>query len=219
MLQACLAAENIDVCILQETLLRETVNFRMPGYRVFSLPQEEGRRGLVTLVRSGIPAEQWEDAPERGEGVKVLGVRVQLLTTVLKIVNLCRPAAANLELGEMLTEGASNNLLLGGDFNAHHPALGSNSTTNAAGRAVALALDTHNEVYLLNSSEPTHIRGGVLDLTFVSANLMPTASWRVVGDVVSDHFGTLTTLKASPCPSPTPDPAKWNFSKADWSHY
>ena len=78
MLQSCLASECIDVCLLQEILLRDTTNFRIAGYRLFSLPQEVGGRGLTTLVKSCIPVEQWTDKPNCGDGVEVLGIRLHL---------------------------------------------------------------------------------------------------------------------------------------------
>ena len=57
MLQAILALDSVDVCLLQETLLRDPDVIRFPGYRVFSLPQAAGGRGLMTLVKDTFPAE------------------------------------------------------------------------------------------------------------------------------------------------------------------
>ena len=216
LLEASLANGPIDICILQESLLREPSTFRVPGYQVFSLAQGGMGRGLVTLVRDSIPAERWLDVPDCGEGVEVLGVKVALQDTALHVVNIYRPARSTLELGEIFAEASVVHMVLGGDFNAHHPVLHSSSRTNAAGQEVAMAMDAYDGLQLLNSPAPTHVEGGVLDLTFISTPLLQCTSWEMEEEVVSDHFGLRTTLSIPLLPPPPGPPARWDFSKADW---
>ena len=132
-------------------------------------------------MRDTIPAELWDETPDCGEGVEVLGVRVFLSTSSLLLANLYRPAAATLELGELFTVGSTSHLVLGGDFNAHHPALQSSSAPNAAGNEVALVMEEYNGLHLLNSAEPTHIGGVVFDLTYVLTSLLPCAERVMAG--------------------------------------
>ena len=173
----------------------------------------------MTLVKSILPVGQWDEIPDCGEGVEVLGVRLLLPHSSLLIVNLYRPAASVLELGEIFSAGASTHMLLGGDFNAHHPVLGSTAAANAAGNTIAATMEEYGGLLLLNDDTPTHIRGGVLDLTFVSPSIHSGAAWAVSDEVVSDHFGTTTTLTLSPTAPPPDTTPHWNISKADWDKF
>lgn len=51
-----------------------------------------------------------------------------------------------------------------------------------------------SEIALLNDHEPTHTRGGVLDLPFVSAVLTKKIRWSVDQTVTSSHFEITVTL-------------------------
>ena len=135
----------------------------------------------MTWVKNTFPTELWEAAPDCGEGVETLGVQVFLQMSSLLLVNLYHPAAATLELGELFTVGSTSHLVLGGDFNAHHPALQSSSAPNAAGNEVALVMEEYNGLHLLNSAEPTHIGGVVFDLTYVLTSLLPCAERVMAG--------------------------------------
>ncbi|KAG0723862.1 hypothetical protein GWK47_041812 [Chionoecetes opilio] len=114
--------------------------------------------------------------------------------------------------------GPTRSLLVAGDFNAHHPILQSVSATNRTGRHLAVLLEEVPHIHLLNTGEPTHVRGGRLDLTLVSGDLAAGASWQVHPTLTSDHYATLTTLIASPPIPPRPLP-RWNIKRADWGKF
>lgn len=135
----------------------------------------------------------------------------------LRIVNVYRPAAATLELGELFAGGGDEYLLIGGDFNAHHPVLASSAPSNAAGTAIAAALEDSPAIFLVNSPASTHVRGGTLDLTFASEALRPIIQWSILNDVLSDHFGVLSKLNLPLLPPPPPPLTKWNLDRADWA--
>ncbi|KAG0701942.1 hypothetical protein GWK47_002878 [Chionoecetes opilio] len=71
------------------------------------------------------------------------------------------------------------------------------------------------EVILLNKGEPTHIAGGVLDLSFVSQDLNRDATWELHPHLASDHFASCTRLQTRKRTRPPPPP-KWNLNQANW---
>ncbi|KAG7172009.1 hypothetical protein Hamer_G000981 [Homarus americanus] len=75
------------------------------------------------------------------------------------------------------------------------------------------------EITLINTGEPTHIRGGTLDLTFISTEFVPVAQWEVDDELTSDHFATTTTLRMELLPPPPRPPPRWNTKKANWKLY
>lgn len=110
--------------------------------------------------------------------------------------------------------------ILGGDFNAHHhiwndPPSNTANKTCSNGLHIQQLLTSFPDVKLLNKHTPTHLRGGVFDLTFLSSDLLPTSDWTLHPYLTSDHFATVPTLNLSRL-VPVPPCPRWNFSKADW---
>lgn len=112
----------------------------------------------------------------------------------------------------------NSSTILGGDFNAHHPDWNDPSSSNANscrnGLHIHKLLNNFPAIALLNRYTPTHLRGGVLDLTFTSSDL-PLSDWTLHPFLTSDHFATVTALQLSRR-SPLPPYPRWNFRKADW---
>ena len=153
-----------------------------------------------------------------GEDVQVQAVKLHLQGLELLVYNVYRKQRADLDLGELLTLAATSSVLVGGDFNAHHPLLGSRSRTNEAGRHIASLLDDIEGIKLLNSGEPTHLQGNSLDLTFVTSILADGATWHPHPTLTSDHFAIKISLNLPPPPRQEEKP-RWCFSKADWSTF
>lgn len=73
-----------------------------------------------------------------------------------------------------------------------------------------------SQITLLNTQEPMHEKGGVLDLTFTTATMVERIQWYVDETVTSDHYGTVTTLLDNgPAQRPQHFP-KWKTNKANW---
>ena len=188
----------------------------MAGYTLHSLPAAEGGgRGCLALVRSSIPHTRIANPVHCGEGVEVLAVELQVSGASLVVYNLYRSPRHQLEAGELLTLATHTSVLVAGDLNAHHPVLHSVSPTNTTGRHLAALLTEVPNVVLLNTGEPTHILGGRLDLTLVSGDLAPGATWQLHPTLTSDHYAAVTTLAVSPPAPPLPLP-RWNVRRADW---
>ncbi|XP_050691123.1 uncharacterized protein LOC126982884 [Eriocheir sinensis] len=120
---------------------------------------------------------------------------------------------SNPDFAEVLSLAADEPTFLGGDFNAHHERWGS-VRRDRAGRHLASVLADVPGVALLNPGEPTHVAGGVLDLSFVSRPLDAGATWELHDHLASDHFATVITLPVAP-PLTPPRPPRWNIHRAD----
>ena len=217
-LTAAAGIEKFDVILLQETLQKGNHNLGLTGYNRFKLPSnEEGTRGLITLVKNTIPTQLITNPINCGEGVEVLAVSLQLLNTNLIIYNIYKHLQSTLELGELFA--TDSNIFKGGDFNAHHPILNSTQSPNEDGNHIAFLLNEFEGISLLNNGRPTHIRGGRLDLSFSNTHLKPLINWRIHPSLTSDHFGITAQIKLPTIPPPPPPPPRWNLALANWSKF
>ncbi|XP_050717435.1 uncharacterized protein LOC126999146 [Eriocheir sinensis] len=186
--------EGLDLVLLQETLTPADFTWRVAGYTLHSLSATgEGGRGCVTLVKSAIPHRRITAPMHCGDGVETLAVKLQLGALSLTVYNIYRSQRHQLEAGELLGLAAHSSVLVGGDFNSHHPLLQSVSPTNAAGRHLAVLLEDSPHVRLLNT-------------------------WGVHPTLTSDHYGIVTTLTVIPLAPPSP-PLRWNIRGADWVRF
>ena len=164
--------ENYDVIVLQETLLRRGNKFKINGYNVYTTPHEDSNRGLAILVKSSIPVKKITNQISCGDNVEVLALKITLQNTSLEIYNIYRKithgSQGDLDLTQLFAHASSTSTLITGDFNAHHPLLSSVSNSNEAGEHIAQVLDDFQDISILNNGQATHIRGGRLDLTFIS---------------------------------------------------
>ena len=214
-LQSIVRARSIDVVMLQETLTMGSVCFS--GYHAFTTPNLDGARGLMTLVKEAIPCSLIANPPHCGDGVESLAVEIQLPGGSIKIYNIySKPLCESLDLNQVCATAAQDRVIIGGDFNAHMAMLNPRKRPNAAGIHIAEVLETFPEIALLNTKEPTHVKGGVLDLTFATATMVERIRWCVDDTVTSDHYGIVTTLMdAGPAQRPHHIP-KWKTDKANW---
>ena len=213
--------ENYDIIILQETLLRTGQKFRLGGYNVYTTPHENSDRGLAILVKSTIPVKRITNPISCGNNVEVLAVTITLQNNTLDIYNIYRKLAqgnvGELDLTQLFAHAASTNTLITGDFNAHHQLLSSPSPANEAGEHIDLLLNDYQNISLINNGQPTHIRGGRLDLTFITTTLRSIVRWYVHPTLMSDHFATVTKIETPQLPPIPPPPPRWNQELADWS--
>ncbi|XP_076065005.1 uncharacterized protein LOC143039039 [Oratosquilla oratoria] len=172
----------------------------------------------MTLVGNNIPQQQITDPVPCGEGVERLAVRLDLPNCPLTIYNIYRSPGNQLDAGELLSLASAENILAAGDFNAHHPSFQSQSPTNSAGRHLATLLEENPNIKLLNTGEPTHTRGGRLDLTFLSRGLATEACWSVHPTLTSDHYGVLFSIQCPQMTPPIPTP-RWNIQRTNWGAF
>ncbi|KAG7160423.1 RNA-directed DNA polymerase from mobile element jockey-like 33, partial [Homarus americanus] len=216
--QAAAIAKNIDVFILQETLMSKDKQFRLPGYQQYSVPKGPNSHGSMILVRATISSSEVEPV-HCGDGVEAQAVRIHLANGSLVVYNIYKPPTKRLEAGELLTQATQELVLIAGDFNAHHPTINSTPRMNLDGHHLVELLTDVPEITLINTGEPTHILRGTLDLTFISTELVPVAQWEINDELTSDHFATTTTLRMELLSPPPRPPPRWNTKKANWKLY
>ena len=209
---------NIDIIVLQETLVTDPEKLKLSGYNAFATPQTDENRGLAILVRNTIPTKMVNNPIFCGDRVEVMAVEIILLDTSLTIYNIYRNQAnINLDLTQLFTTSITHPTIILGDFNAHHPILNSNRITEE-GEHIAYTLDQFPEMALLNNGQATHVRGGRLDLSFINTNLRQHTTWQIDQSICqSDHFAVNIKLDLPQLPPIPPPPPRWNQDLADWS--
>ena len=208
--------DDIDVLLLQDTRVPESLDWRLAGYNQYILPNTDHRSGCMIVVKTSIPHQKITNPIHCGNEVEIMALRLKLPAMDLVVYNIYRKRDQLLDMGQLLRFATNHPCLIAGDFNAHHPLLHSLSATNAAGIHLARLLEDINTVKLLNDGQPTHVRGGRLDLTIVTAALATGATWTLHQTLTSDHFATITDLHVDAPDIPLPPP-KWNTKKADWN--
>jgi len=219
-----LAENSYDVVVLQETLLKTHIN--LTNYTGFHNFYQAGlNRGISILIRSDLMAKAISVQPHCRHEVEFQGVTISLLNNDYHIFNIYRPpwASAKLKIDHIFAIVNNSSSILCGDFNAHNP-LWNNPTTNSVaktcstGNYLRTLLQEFSDVSLVNSSDTTHLCGGVLDLTFVSSPLLPLTKWSLHPFLASDHFAVTTTIQALRVPTLSPT-LKWDLRRADWRLY
>ena len=73
------------------------------------------------------------------------------------VYNIYRPQLPALDVSDVFCLASYEQLLVAGDFNCHHPWLGSYRAANDAGRALLASFEDSGHVSLLNDTRcPTH---------------------------------------------------------------
>lgn len=183
------------------------------------------RRGLLTLIRKDIPYETIEKkATTWGEfiTIKITNQNNQTLhVTNLYIYN----DAKNIDLS-LLTDIASENHIITGDFNAHNTIWGS-STTDARGRFLEQATDDL-ALKILNTGQVTHIannpnhNNSSIDLTLITElNNLGNITWTTDEDTYgSDHIPQMIEIENQyKNPYVPPTTLRFKTEKADWAGY
>ena len=154
---------DLDIIVLQETLINNPEKYRLPGYNTFATPATDTTRGVAILIKTSIPAKLVANPIYCGDRVEVIAIQIILLETTLTLYNIYRNwANNNLDLTQLFTYANTNPTLILGDFNAHHPILNSVRETTDEGEHIAYALQNFPGIALLNSGQATHIGGGDL---------------------------------------------------------
>ena len=138
----------------------------------------------------------------------------------------CCPAGFQPDLAPLLDANYGANVMVMGDFNAHHPAWFSVSRDDRAlarGASIAEAIDS-SPLCLLNEDSPTRLPPNGTpsspDLTLISGHLAQTASWLPSISLNSDHLPILINLVEDPQDSLKSQPILHNnYRRADWASY
>ena len=117
---------------------------------------------------------------------------IRIETLGIEITNIY--AAPQSTLDPNLLSSTSDRHLIVGDLNAKCHELGS-ECSNQSGEALEEFVDDHDYI-ILNDSQATHDKGGILDVHIASCNLTKFhSSFRLGPDVGSDHRPTISCFR------------------------
>lgn len=182
-----------DAILIQETL---TASPKLPGYRVYAEPPEDGRRGVCVFVRKGLNSAEHpskKDSKLEKQLIEIL-IGGKSRESVFLTNVYSGPKSAKQKFKNLLhwvTESAEGcTLVVGGDFNAAHRDLG-HVWNSAKARDLFQDATDADLTLITDPSHPTHIgtsttRDTTPDLVFTNET---EAEWKNTGeDLGSDHY-------------------------------
>ncbi|GBO34829.1 putative RNA-directed DNA polymerase from transposon X-element [Araneus ventricosus] len=180
-----------DIVAIQETFLTPSVNFALPNKILYRTDRHNSPSGGLLIGINKTFSSHLVNLQLPPSEVEVQAVRIVIESQSILIINIYSPHG-NFESSflENLYASLSPPFLIVGDFNIHHPILGSLRTSRSA-NVVLDWISTHN-MCILNTSDPTYFKQGchpsLLDLSICSPDLLYEIKWTVHNDTFdSDH--------------------------------
>lgn len=187
--------DQIEIACLQEIWLKPKENFRIKGYNFAGKRREEGYGGVGILLREDV---EYEEVRMRSfHPLEVIGVKITNMQFPLLVFSVYAPPDTNLtkELEKNLVEflemvdRRQEEVIIAGDFNAHHPIWDDTRQACCKGKAIASAFE-NSRLAVLNDGAMTTIprvdaRPSAIDITLVSRKVAEKSVW-----IVQEHtFG------------------------------
>ncbi|ESN97338.1 hypothetical protein HELRODRAFT_178124 [Helobdella robusta] len=222
-----LISNNIQIAAIQETKLSSPLkNIEFSNYTVYRRDRS-GKKGggLLMLIINSIQYDKKPLPSPNNDVIEQQGITIKVNNTMINIINIYIPPQS--KCPKMFKASLSHllsipNLILLGDFNAHHQ-LWHSSLQNDRGNKLASEIDCSSCATLnMNSSTYLHTNGKLSspDISITSYSLKNKMEWSTKRDLTSDHFPIhitfLTTCKATKT-SRIPNIPK--HSKANWNKY
>lgn len=218
---------NIDICLLNETWLREGNKFYIPNYNFITQHGYNGRGGVGILIRNDL---KYTFVPTPFYDF-LQSVACVIHTAIGNITILCTYAPPDSEIRHFrgitlrqLLNNIPKPVIISGDLNAHHVTFGCMSN-NTRGNDIYDTLN-QNDLCILNTGSPTTVgrpnyNPSAIDITCVSPSLAPLCDWKVHNDPMgSYHYPTITNLYTSVHKYTIGEPMeKYLYNKADWAKY
>ena len=210
--------ENINVALLQETILPQQRPISITGYTAYRCSCSIKCQGIMTLIRNDTQAEV-ENIP--AGDIDIQRITAWINNTKYVFYNVYWPNHSFAKLP--FDETTYKRTILAGDFNAHIPMLGYKEY-NYRGREVEDLLNSTNLILDKDmNSTPTllhrrHLTTSRPDLIVVSADLYEQITVRVGEDIDSDHSPVLIKINKLVKPEIKRRPF-WSFKRADWDSF
>ena len=217
-LKKMLNDENINVALLQETILPQQRPTSITGYTAYRCSCSIKCQGIMTLIRNDTQAEV-ENIP--AGDIDIQRITAWINNTKYVFYNVYWPNHSFAKLP--FDETTYKRTILAGDFNAHIPMLGYKEY-NYRGREVEDLLNSTNLILDKDmNSTPTllhrrHLTTSRPDLIVVSADLYEQITVRVGEDIDSDHSPVLIKINKLVKPEIKRRPF-WSFKRADWDSF
>ena len=222
---------NIHIALIQETKLKPNTRLTtFTDYTTLRLDTQPSEHGLITLVHKNI---QFTNTTQQlttlitDQHTKIQSIKIQIKNKEFNIINLYIPPVSRTcprdFLPDLSTLSNTPNLIMAGDFNAHHTSW--LNTQNNDPRGTHIHDNLIHLIPLNNPTLPTRIptqrnqNNTSPDITFCTPNLHTDLTWTPVTALSSDHLPIITSLKLQ---SPLCSKVKTtfiNYRKADWTSY
>ena len=240
----CELKQKPEVICVQETWLKPTLDFRIPGYECIRCDRadvinDEGEfcertgGGCATFIRNGVQFQKvYLNAKNECVTVELWKKQGGLLrdsrggvSDSFKVVNFYNPCKMlKTEIFDEIMEKVEGPVVWVGDFNAHNPLWGSEGR-DRNGAIVEEFLDKYDLVVLndggVTRQDIVKNKVSCLDLTIATPSLARSAKWEVWTGINlgSDHFVVMCEFRHEVRKEHTIGIQRYNFLQARWSDF
>lgn len=222
LLEDLLFKNKIDILCVNETLLKENMKFKVPGYNVFRKDKKTKRGGgVLILTKNNITSCKLEiESDSNKEDLLNEHISIKLENGII-ITSFYKPPnnKLNYELLNTILQEKGDNIICG-DFNITHKSFGGSKTTLQGKKLYRFLLN--NNLTCTNDGSHTRIddvsgKFEVLDYIFIPSNYLNKNdySFETLDDINSDHLPI--SIKLSTKIIKKPDYTIKLYQKANWN--
>ena len=207
-IETTIVQDDLDIVMIQDTRYKSRLddlpNLRIHGYHTYHRTMDEGRHGMVTLIKHTIPSEEAEQI-HLGDGTETLSTRIWINNKPLLLPNICR-VDGELDITTPLTKEPRS--LMVGDFNARDEMWYSDH--NRAGRILNEQLQNRDNFCLMNHMQVwTTINKMAIDLSLLPVDIAPLTNGSKYPGLLSNHLAVLLGIQHQHSPKRVLVPKKW----------
>ena len=219
------------IICLCETWLKLSDRINIPEYNIYRKDRFGKGGGIAILVKKTIHSRNYNNYKYFDGGMlEALVIQVKINNSWADICSLYNPCKniSNTELSHYF-DSLSQNALICGDFNAHHPIWSPNTNNrtrlNPTGSALADVVLNNTHFTLLTPPEtPTHFNKqyslkSTIDLAFGSGIFNSSENVHVAELIGTDHYPIIYCFDYIPDKSIKFTPLKWNLGKINWDDW
>ena len=220
--ESILFKEQIHIAILSETWLEEDCNFRISGYNIYRKDRLDSYGGVSIITHKSIKTELY-NITLQNTGIEIVGIKIFNCKNLKNILSVYCPSSIRTTQSDWdeLFSQFSNQTLIAGDFNGHHPNW--SCKTDIRGNQI-LDAALENGFVPINNGDVTRVRyvNNYLqqtspDITFTSSDIAINFIWSVLSESLnSDHLMIKIKLNYQDIVHYV---RRRNFRKANWISY
>lgn len=192
-LEKILELNDVDICLIQETLLPKKHQRTMKGYRFIGEERKLGGGGVAILIKNKLRYRKLEYRNVlTNSSIEIVGIEVIHMDFRLKFISIyIPPDSPNDELMYM-NEINAECCVIGGDFNSHNK-IWSNAKENTRGKNLQGWITSKNLKILNDRKKPTYFGkngySSTPDIVLISSNnTIGSANTAILDFIGSDHL-------------------------------
>lgn len=201
-LQLRLKEGTIDICSLNETLLKSKIKVDIPGYHLIRKDRSTGKGGGVAfLIKSGIKFKELDINIQNNINNIEYKAIIMNNSKIKDLTDCTYYSPRDHTYKELLSnlKTFSDNIIFLGNFNAKHTSLGS-SISNYLGKKMVDIVSNNDFYNVINEGhtryDATNNSFDTIDFVFVTQNLIPITSLiNTEMDILSDHLSLYFELE------------------------